>query len=184
MFIYDPIERCRAKPHLWEHAEARFRALAPAEPGANGCMLWTRARFGNGYGSFKILQGFCVGAHRMAYALHHGTSPGDKQVCHQCDTPLCVNPAHLFLGTNTENIADRVAKGRSNRAGALGEKNPAARLTAEQVSAIRDLIASGQTNVRIAARYDVSHSLISAIRRGKAWKVVGAAGIEPATSAV
>ena len=81
---------------------------------------------------------------------------------HKCDTPSCVNPEHLYLGSNDDNVADKVSKGRSlSRA-----KNPAAKLTEEQVSNIR---LDDRTQRVIAKDYKVSQATIHAIKAGKSW---------------
>lgn len=79
----------------------------------NGCLLWTGARHGNGYGLLTIAPNHRakLRAHRVSYEIFVGPV-GDKWVLHKCDTPLCVNPDHLFLGTDADNKADKIAKGR------------------------------------------------------------------------
>lgn len=77
----------------------------------NGCWLWNRSVDGKGYGLFKI-KNRTVKAHRLSYQLYKGRI-GVKQVCHTCDVRNCINPEHLWLGTNLENSLDMVAKGRS-----------------------------------------------------------------------
>jgi hypothetical protein len=81
--------------------------------GPDECWLWT-ANTVRGYGQFGVGPGLKrrhVGAHRVAYFLGHGVDPGALCVCHTCDQPLCQNPAHLWLGTNLDNMQDCVAKG-------------------------------------------------------------------------
>lgn len=86
-----------------------------------GCWLWTRATNAGGYGLFG-LQRRALLAHRVAYAALVGVVPDDLCVCHRCDTPGCVNPAHLFLGTHADNSDDKVRKGRQSRL--VGDRNP------------------------------------------------------------
>lgn len=77
----------------------------------SGCWLWNAARRTTGYGVFRF-NGKPETASRVSYILYHGVDPKDQHVLHKCDTPLCVNPDHLFLGTNLDNVNDRKLKGR------------------------------------------------------------------------
>lgn len=88
------------------------------EPGENGCALWTGCLFRDGYGRIDI-GCWPRRAHRIAWTIAHGPIPAGLWVLHRCDTPRCVNPAHLFLGTHQDNIDDMVRKGRQ----AKGEKS-------------------------------------------------------------
>ena len=129
-----------------------------------GCWLWTAYRNRGGYG--KARHGGKVHlAHRVSWEVHNGPIPAGMCVCHRCDTPSCVNPEHLFLGTQADNVRDMAAKGRG-RAPA-GEAHRSAKLTAADVAAIR---ADGRTPRIIAAEYGVSRPQISAIRLGKNWR--------------
>ena len=82
---------------------------------ARGCWIWQGSKTRDGYGVMVIHRGKQHRAHRVSYALHRGPIPPGALVCHSCDVPLCINPAHLFLGTPKDNVADALAKGRRNR---------------------------------------------------------------------
>lgn len=78
----------------------------------DGCWHWSAARHAYGYGKIGLEKGNGL-AHRIAWALFVGPIPEGMFVCHRCDVPWCVNPAHLFLGTHQDNVDDMVAKGRN-----------------------------------------------------------------------
>jgi hypothetical protein len=129
-----------------------------------GCWLWLGRCFESGYGQFYA-EGRHQRAHRVAWRMYEG-DPGPLHVLHSCDTPCCVNPAHLFLGTHAENMADMASKGRAVNRPLRGDANPGAKLTAAQASAIK-------TDTRlqkvIAAEFGVHQVLVSRIKTGKAW---------------
>ncbi len=99
---------------------ARFDAKVVPEPNT-GCWLWSGTVLTNGYAQFWA-SGKGLYAHRFAYERHIGEIPAGLFVCHHCDTPLCVNPSHLFVGTHTENMRDSVAKGRAARGATHGSR--------------------------------------------------------------
>lgn len=146
-----------------KRAPARDRLLAKiAIDAETGCWNWTAGKFPDGYGQFVEINR-SRGAHRVSYELHCGAIPERMCVCHRCDNRACINPDHLFLGTNSENMADMTAKGRQAR----GTSNARAKLTEADVLAIRS--ASGITQQKLAKQYGVGQILISRIRRGKLW---------------
>jgi hypothetical protein len=131
------------------------------------CWLWTGAKSGSmpgkQYGYFN--QGKVrYSTHRFSYQLHHGPIPAGMFVCHRCDTPSCVNPAHLFLGTPSDNMRDKYAKDRSNT---VGQTHPFATLTDEDVYAIR---ADARSHRDVARDFNTSESNVRVIRKRCAWK--------------
>jgi hypothetical protein len=107
-----------------------------------------------------------ISAHRASWVIHFGDIPEGMYVCHRCDNPPCVNPAHLFLGSPLDNQTDRIAKGR----GAAGEQNPAHKLCRSQVNEIRELHRMGLRGNKLAERYSVSTDTISSIVNYHTWK--------------
>lgn len=134
-----------------------------------GCWLWLGATNGNGYGTFKWSASESRLAHRASWEIHRGPVPDGRHVLHRCDVRACVNPAHLFLGTNDDNVADRVAKGRN--APAAGEMNGRAKLTAEDVRMIR---ASGESVTALARKFGVAIPTVSQARSGRNWRTLAA----------
>jgi len=141
--------------------------------GPDECWDWIGSRDSNGYGKLKVNNPRRhIYAHVTAYRLVKG-STGDLYVCHSCDRPCCCNPNHLWLGTNRDNQLDCVKKGRrGNDKDQRGEANGNAVLTAANVVEIRRMIEAGMYNTTIAKMFGVTHSMISRIRRGKAWSGV------------
>lgn len=127
----------------------------------SGCWLWTGAKTGNGYGTIWI-DGEYVAAHRASYLIHNRSIDADRQVCHRCDTPLCVNPAHLYLGTHQDNMNDRNGRRRQ----AHGVRNGGAKLNELQVLHIR---ASKLKGTILSDLFKVSRSTISSIKTHKTW---------------
>lgn len=166
--------------------------------GAEECWPWTRGKDDRGYGKFWACRRD-YGAHRVARFLSTGEWPGKLFTCHDCpggDNPLCCNPAHLWLGTNAQNTADRHRKGRDARGDRhgsqthpervprgdshpnrlhperrpRGEDHGCSRLNESDVREIRFLYATGKcSQVFLAGRYGVSQSNISLIVRGVKW---------------
>lgn len=133
----------------------------------DNCWLWTGARNELGYGSFGIAGRRTELAHRASWRLSAGEIPAGLLVCHHCDNPPCVRPDHLFLGTNQDNVADQIAKGRRPRA--HGQNNSNAKLTDAEVAEIRTRYGPGVRIVDLAAEYGISKSQIWNIVSGKQW---------------
>lgn len=129
------------------------------------CWEWTASLYKDGYGAFGLGKRM-VRAHRFAFEMCKG-DPGQMLVCHSCDNRKCVNPDHLFLGTNAINLADMVEKGRST----LGERNFQAVSSEEIVLRIRtEYSNSGITLKEISEKYRIPKSTVHAITSGKTWK--------------
>jgi len=148
----------------------------------DGCWFWTRSVMHGGYGSFKVRSKTNIRAHRFSWELVNGPVADGLWVLHKCDTPRCVRPDHLFLGTPKDNIADAVRKGRmasvrNGRHNSIvrpdciqrGQKNAAARLTDKNVLEIRQLVITVPSRT-LARRFGVTQSMIRQIARRDAWK--------------
>jgi len=127
-----------------------------------GCWLWTGATV-MGYAVSSISHSRQVRLHRWMWERENGPIPDGFLVCHRCDVRNCINPQHLFLGTNTDNLRDMANKGRSTH----GEKNKGAKLTAEQVLEIRAL--KSYTYQQLADAFGVSRVAIKRIKRRRTW---------------
>ncbi len=140
------------------------------------CWIWTGGSI-RGYGTLEVVQWhgkkkerILYRAHRLSWKIHFG-DPGDLNVCHNCpggDNPLCVNPAHLWLGTQNDNVQDMLQKRRGKFV--RGEQHGCAKLTQKQVLAIRRAYGAGYESYKtLAETYGVTKTLIAAIVHRKAW---------------
>jgi len=138
--------------------------------GLGSCWIWTASVFRDGYGCMRV-DGRMLRAHRISWAVHNGPIPEGMCVCHRCDTPACVNPTHLFLGTKADNMRDCVAKGRFvQRPAPPGEGHHSAKLTDANVLEIRKLHAAGGISQRkLGERFGVAQANISLIVLRKHW---------------
>ena len=157
---------------FWDHVDKHGPEVRDLGP----CWLWTAACYPNGYGQVGENERMLL-SHRVSYELHFGPIPEGLQVLHRCDVRNCVNPEHLFVGTQVENMRDMHDKGRHStvdRTGPdvpRGEKCGWAKLTDEQVREIRRAYAAREAlQHELAARFGVAQTLVSQIVRGKVWK--------------
>ena len=157
------------------------------------CWIWTASKMPAGYGRFcaSKAERWWELAHRFSWFLVHGPIPKGVFICHRCDNPSCVNPAHLFAGSHGDNMRDMATKGRaakrcpvdrsegSKRGYAAhsekwkrGPGHHNAKLDEEKVREIRQLWADGQSQQSIAGEYGLSQANVSSIVRRAAWKHV------------
>lgn len=142
------------------------------------CWLWTANKDKDGYGKF-YLGGGCR-APRAAYKLFKGEIPKGLCVLHSCDVRECVNPDHLWLGTNTDNMRDKIRKGRGNMPSGnqhhsrrhpekmkRGENHPNSKLNS---AAALEIISSNASQKILSAKFKVSEGAITAVRRGITWR--------------
>lgn len=138
--------------------------------GPDECWEWIAAKYSNGYGAFREERGKQTTAHRTAYRLAVGPIPEGTAVCHKCDNRSCVNPNHLFCGTQQDNINDMIQKGRQAKGKSLnhccqvGERNNGAKTTRKMVVLARELFLSGHSQAEI--------SKITGIKRANVWNIV------------
>lgn len=137
------------------------------------CWLWTAAKHEFGYGVIGCpdRKGKNLKAHRVSYYLHYGPIPFGMSVLHRCDVPQCVNPYHLFLGTQRDNVDDMIDKGRFGAIGnGKGENSPNSKLTWDQVTQIRELYKIWFSMESLSGMFPTSKSNIKKIISLKIWK--------------
>jgi hypothetical protein len=129
-----------------------------------GCFEWQGAKVKDGYGHIRLKDKTGL-THRVSYETFRGPIPPKMLVCHRCDNPCCINPSHLFIGTNRDNQQDCIRKGRFKFNFGFTSK-----LTVEQVLAARQARKAGERYKTIAARYGVATKTIRAAIMGYTWK--------------
>lgn len=155
-FIKRPVD-----VRFWEMVDKR---------GPEECWPWLGATR-RGYGKFTHRDAQRM-AHRVAWELANGgIPPKELDVCHRCDNPPCCNPAHLFLGTESDNLRDCVAKGRNVTQ--RGEEHPAHKLTEDQVRELRRRAANGEPVARLAKGLGIAQATARRIVLRRMWKHVG-----------
>lgn len=161
--------------------EARLWSRVERVDDPEACWLWAGTRNNKGYGRIHLgpRQGTAL-VHRVAWEIAYGPIPAGLLVCHTCDTPLCVRPTHLFLGTNAENMADMAGKGPQAKGERtkpkqmkVGSRLPQAKLTEVQALQIRQRYAGGRVLMaELAEAFGVSVPTVHNIIRRKSWNHV------------
>lgn len=134
-----------------------------------GCWLWDRSKNNKGYGRIGVGNGKAMYAHRASYFAFNGQIDDGLEVCHKCDTPACVNPEHLFLGTHLDNMRDAAQKGRSRGNPQRGHQHQNSIFSPEAVSYIR---ASKESARKLAIEFGCCRETINRARRGDTYTEV------------
>lgn len=148
-------------------APSDLRRFAAKVDATGACWTWQAAHNGLGYGRFYYA-GRPVYAHRFAFEQATGQHLGKKYLCHTCDTPACVNPAHLVAGDQRVNMADASRKGRVQH----GSRHYRAALTETDVRAIRRRWAAGETAPHIAEDYGCGYGTVWLAATRRSWRHV------------
>lgn len=153
---------------MHESVAPRFWAKVDNSAGPNACWTWTGCSQGKGYGQ-PYMDGRMQQAHRISLMLSGVDVPDDRFVLHKCDNRICVNPSHLRVGTQADNMEDMRIKGRAARGSVtarLGEHHGMSKLAEPDIIAIR---ASTERSDVLADKYGVSYFHIRKIKRGRHW---------------
>jgi hypothetical protein len=172
--------RARTKEEMIAFLDKKSRSTP------SGCHLWLGGLDKDGYGQ-TWFEGANIRTHRLVWFFNFGAIPEGLVVMHSCDTPACINPAHLNLGTNIENNLDKLNKGRHRVASGdshyykrrpelirHGENTTQAKLTEEKVIQILRKLKSGEPQKQIAKEFLISRTAVSAIATRRNWKHVSA----------
>ncbi|MHC6083214.1 helix-turn-helix domain-containing protein [Ralstonia solanacearum] len=170
-------ESTRFGPRSRQPLISRFARYVQVSPG--GCWLWTGAKNACGYGVLgrgRRSEGL-IRAHRLAYQLFHGiVLERSQHVLHRCDTRVCVNPEHLFIGTQQDNMCDMRSKGRAVPPPRhVGIANHKAKLDEHKVRQIFAMRRAGNTKYQIAQRMGVSRATVYSILNRFTWRHVDVA---------
>ncbi len=131
----------------------------------NGCWNWMAGCTSGGYGEFWFGKKIWS-THRLAWWLTYGYIPKNKMILHKCDNRRCVNPEHLYPGTNTDNMRDRLNRGKCPR----GETHPNSKMTVKKVIELRQRYAAGnETVMELGLIYGMSQSSVSNIINKVQW---------------
>lgn len=149
--------------HGLTERERFFRRVGKLD---SGCWIWLGS-LNTGYGQFRREDGSIILTHRYSYLLHNDSAIDGLVVMHKCDNPRCVNPEHLMLGTQAENVKDMIVKGRDKKRSLPGESHGMSKLTDDLVREIR---ASTETGPAIAERLGIATSTVYDVRNRKLWK--------------
>ena len=147
-------------------AEQRFWNCVDTSTGPDSCWIWT-GNIVRRYGQISY-GGKMWRAHRLSYLLHHGSIPENVLVLHNCpdgDNPLCVNPRHLWLGTNADNTQDAANKNRM----AYGERSPMAKISTEDARAIF-MLCGTMSQQKIADLFGINQAAVSSIHLRQTWR--------------
>lgn len=157
---------------LSESVRRRFEEKYMPEP-MSGCWLWLGALSKYGYGTIsggRAHNHVPLFAHRVSWEIANGPIPPGLSICHKCDNTACVNPQHLYAGTQRQNIQDALDRGRWTQHGAsVGADHHLAKLTEDDVKEIRRAAEAGETRVSLARRFGVDPTNISCITLRKTW---------------